>query len=185
MSAPTLVRGTSLFQRAAQVLDDLRNEVPDHERITDDEQGVLAAFAFAIRADCTRRRVGCIVVDAYGRVIGSGRNGAPSGQPGCLTSGACPRGQLTYDQVAAGTPYQGGGACIALHSELNGIAFTDPHARRGGTIYITDAPCDECAKHLAGSGLARVVWPERQPDGSWAVTSFDIVPGGPIGGFYH
>lgn len=182
---PVSVDPTPLFQRAAEVMNDLRNAVPDYERITDDEQGLLAAFSVAFKADCTRRRVGCVVVDVHGRVIGTGRNGAPSGQPGCLSAGACPRGQLSYAQVAGGSSYSGAGACIALHGEVNGIAYTDPMARRGGTIFVTDSPCDDCARHLAGSGLARIVWPERSEDGVWRPTSFDIIRGGRIGGFYE
>jgi dCMP deaminase len=174
----------SLFSLAAEALNDLRNLVPEYERITDDEQGVLAAFAFALRADCTRRRVGAVGVDRHGRVIGTGRNGAPPGRPGCLTAGACPRGRLSYDQIAAGSTYSAGsGACIALHAEVNcTINSASPDRRLGGTVYVTDAPCDDCSKHLAGSGWARVVWPERHDDGTWTVRSYDL--SGPIGGHY-
>jgi dCMP deaminase len=46
------------------------------------------------RADCTRRKVGaCIFNPQDGDVIKFGYNGAPRGMPGCLSAGACPRGQ--------------------------------------------------------------------------------------------
>lgn len=176
--------GTALFNHAATALAALNAEVPDHERITDDEQGILAAFALSLRADCTRRRVAAVAADAFGRVIGTGRNGAPPGRPGCLSAGACPRGQMSKTDVLPGSSYShGAGSCIALHAEVNCIMnASSPERRRGGTIYITDVPCDDCCKNLAGSGFARAVWPERLGDGTWKVVSFDL--NGPIGGHY-
>lgn len=160
----------------------MTKDYPD--RITNDEQGVLGAMALCLRADCTRRRVACLVTDAQGRVIGAGRNGAPPGRPGCLSAGACPRGQLDYSQVGPGTTYANGtaGACIANHAEANGVAFSDPVARRGGTIYITDAPCDDCSRYLAGSGLYRAVWPEPDGNGGWVIKSI-VIADAPIGGY--
>lgn len=183
---------TSLFVRAMDVLYDLHH-APYAERITSDEQGVLMAMGGSFRADCTRRQVCSIVTDAHGRVIGAGYNGAPPGYPGCLSSGACPRGRQSPDAVAHGSSYtSGNGVCHALHAEKNGLLFSDPIARRGGTMYVTHAPCDQCSLDLAGSGLARVVWPERrslallQPGGGhdWVIRQRRIGPGEPIGGIY-
>ena len=66
-----------LFALVMDALTEHRGLVPDHDRITSDEHGVLMAMAVALRADCTRRRVGAIIVDVHGRVVGTGRNGAP------------------------------------------------------------------------------------------------------------
>ncbi len=172
-----------LFAAAMGALEELRQDTfPD--RVTKDEDGVLVAMSVALRADCTRRRVGAVIVDVHGRIVGTGRNGAPAGRPGCLTAGACPRGTRTYTEVAPGSSYTGGaGACIALHAELNALLYTDPMARRGGVLYVTDAPCDSCSLHLAGSGLARVVWPV-QVDGSWSLQDRLLGPEHPIGGHY-
>lgn len=172
-----------LFASAMDLLTDARNEVVNHPRISNDEHGVLIAMAVALRADCTRRRVGAVIVDIHGRIVGTGRNGAPAGRPGCLSAGACPRGQLTYDQVAPGSTYGSGvGTCIALHAEVNACLYTDASDRRGGTVYVSDAPCDDCSKAIAGSGLARAVWPE-QVEGRWTIRSIDIASSD-IGGNY-
>lgn len=179
----TVTAGSSLFHRALTALNGLRAEVPDHQRISDDEQGLVAAMALALRADCTRRRVGVFMVDVFGRTVDTGRNGAPPGRPGCLSAGACPRGRLTYDQVTPGSSYAAGaaGACIAIHGEMNALLNSDPAERRGGVIYISDPPCDDCSKHLAGSGLARAVWPVFDPSsGAVTIHSYDLA--GPIGG---
>lgn len=182
---PGFATGTPLLQKAAEILDDLRNQVTEHPRITDDEQGVLAALTFALRADCTRRRVGAVGVDIHGRVIGTGRNGVVAGRPGCMTAGGCPRGAMSKTEVPPGSSYSTGkGCCEALHAEENCSLFTDPLARRGGTMFISDAPCDDCSRRTAGAGWARLVWPERAPDGTWMVRSRLIGPEHPLGGLY-
>lgn len=45
------------------------------------------------RADCTRRRVAAIIVGERNLQVSQGYNGAPPGEPGCLSAGACPRGR--------------------------------------------------------------------------------------------
>src|ERR1700743_2695651 len=59
------------------------------------------ADAVAVRADCTRRKVGAIVVKGT-PIISTGYNGSPPGEPGCLSDGACPRGQH-YKEMNYGT----------------------------------------------------------------------------------
>jgi dCMP deaminase len=108
----------------------------------------------AFRADCTRRRIGCVLVDADNRVIATGYNGAPAGDPGCL-SGACPRGQLSYDEVPKDSDYDN---CIAIHAEANALLYARASVK-GATAYITDKPCPSCHKLLRGAGIERIVYP--------------------------
>lgn len=116
------------------------------------------AAAVAARADCTRRRVGALIVSGD-RIVSTGYNGAPAGRPGCLSAGACPRGRSSNLEVQPGSSYDTGpGACIALHAEQNAILRAGLDAR-GATIYCTDAPCDGCARLIEGAGIARVVHP--------------------------
>lgn len=120
------------------------------------------AAAVAARADCRRRKVGAILVNADHRHRGSGYNGARSHGPSCL-AGECPRGLLSAQEVAPGSSYDtGAGACIAIHAEQNLIMDTTPDERRDGTVYITCAPCDGCRRMLEGSGVSRIVCPEFQ-----------------------
>lgn len=117
------------------------------------------ANAVAIRADCTRRQVGAIIVQGD-RIVSTGYNGAPAGKPGCLTESACPRGRDYYVAVVTGSSYDtGAGACIALHAEQNAILRAGLDAR-GSTLYVTVQPCDGCARLIEGAGIARVVFPE-------------------------
>jgi deoxycytidylate deaminase len=53
-------------------------------------------------------------------------------------------------------------ACPTLHAEANALSVCDRSQREGGTIYVTSAPCFACAKLIANSGLARVVYRDSE-----------------------
>ena len=127
-------------------------------RISRDAYGLKLAEAAALRADCTRRQVGAVIVAPDGSILGTGYNGAPSGEPGCLSDGACPRGQLSYAEAPAGQDYEGT-RCTALHAELNAVVRVGRDRCRGATIYVTDAPCYLCELVIKAAGIARVVTP--------------------------
>lgn len=114
------------------------------------------AVAVAARADCTRRKVGAVIVDADHRIIATGYNGAAAGAPGCLSDGACPRGQLSLDELPAYGSYDN---CIAVHAEANALLHADGRHTRGATLYITDKPCSGCERLIEGAGIIRVVHP--------------------------
>lgn len=131
------------------------------------------ALSVSTRADCRRRKVGAVLVGTDNRVLEVGYNGAPAGHRGCL-AGGCPRGLLSYEQVAAMADYSdptSNGYCIALHAEVNALLIAG-RAARGATIYITDEPCPNCRKAIMGAGVVRAVWPGFELD----TTSPDSVP---------
>jgi dCMP deaminase len=114
-----------------------------------DEYFLGLAAAAATRSNCTRRRVGAIVV--HGRHVRStGYNGPPAGYGHC-DAGACPR--ATSDSAMC-ADYSN---CVAIHAEANALLFADPADRDGATLYTTAAPCFACAKLIANSGVAEVV----------------------------
>lgn len=124
-------------------------------RPTWDEWGYQLAQTVARRADCSRRQVGAVLMSDDHRIIATGYNGAPSGQPGCLTSGACPR---ATSGVAPGSSYDtGAGACIALHAEQNLLLRASWTDMVGATLYVTDEPCDGCYRMILGTPIARLV----------------------------
>jgi dCMP deaminase len=119
------------------------------------------AGVVATRADCTRRQVGCVIVDEDHRVISTGYNGAPAGLPGCLSDGACPRGQKSYEEVAPFSTYaEGAGACIAAHAEANALLYARTSCK-GATAYITCPPCHGCSILLQAAGINTVIFPEE------------------------
>lgn len=143
-----------------------------------DEYFLGIAASVAARADCTRRAVGCVIVDVDRRVLGTGYNGSPPGGPSCL-AGECPRGQQTYDEVPAFSNYD---SCIAVHAEANALLFARASCK-GATAYVTTAPCPSCAKLLAGAGVVRTVSPRLTaeavaPAGTSRTYRWALGPGG-------
>ena len=129
-----------------------------------DSYFLALADTVSTRADCVRRKVGAVIVDPHHRILSTGYNGAPSGKPGCLTAGACPRGRSV---VPSYTDYSN---CIAVHAEANALLYVNGWHTRGATLYTTDMPCLSCQKLIEGAGIARVVWPSGQwPDPESAV----------------
>lgn len=153
-----------------------------------EEYFVALAEVAASRADCTRRRVGCVIASADNRVISTGYNGAPSGQPGCLTKKACERGRHfrqsntglkgeinlwcacggewpCTDSATPGRGYRSAAPCTAVHAEANALDYvTTPHLLAGATAYVvaldgaSGEPCEDCRALLARSPLFQVRW---------------------------
>lgn len=123
----------------------------------------------SLRADCSRRKVGALIVK-NNRVVSTGYNGSPAGSPKSCLQGHCPRGS---SDVPAFSSYDTGpGACIAVHAEANALLYADREDRQGATLYISCAPCDGCKRLIAAAGIARVVWREAtevvtQEPGQW------------------
>ncbi len=124
-----------------------------------DEYGLEVARTAALRADCTRRKVGAALMLPDHSIVVSGYNGGPSKGPSCL-AGECPRGRLTHEQLAADSPYDtGGGTCVALHAEWNVLLRATWEQMKGATLYITEEPCHICQTIIAGTPISRVVYP--------------------------
>lgn len=129
-----------------------------NERPNWNEWGLGIAKAVAARADCSRRQVGAVIVTADHRIVATGYNGAPAGQPGCLTAGACPR--ATSEAVGLVSSYEAGTTrCIALHAEKNAMLRASWADMEGSTLYVTCEPCYMCWIDISGSPLAAVCWP--------------------------
>lgn len=143
-------------QPAALLADDAAT--PDRDpRPHWDDWAMSIARAVAARADCSRAQVGAVIITSDQRIVATGYNGAPSGTPGCLTSGACPRASVGRD---TGSSYDTGpGACISIHAEANAIIRASWADMDGSTLSTTKKPCDGCWKLIQATPLARVEWP--------------------------
>lgn len=134
-----------------------------------DDYGLGLARAAATRADCTRRKAGAVLMGADRRILALGYNGAPSGEPGCLSAGACPRGRFSHDEIPPGLGNSGHAIpCIAVHAEVNCLEHLKRDRPRwdweqdlaGATLYITSEPCRECWRYIAEHlPLNRIVTP--------------------------
>ncbi len=112
-----------------------------------DQLYLQMAQLIATRGTCARRQVGCVLVDARGRVLSMGYNGVPSGAPHC-TDHPCPGANFPSGQ--------GLNECQAIHAEQNAVVLLpDPWAVH--TAYITVTPCQSCVKLLLATSCQRIV----------------------------
>lgn len=118
-----------------------------------DELYLGIAELMATRGTCPRRQVGCVLVDAKGRILSAGYNGVASGRPHCVDN-PCPGAGLATGQ--------GLDRCEALHAEQNAILLlADPW--KVHTAYVTVSPCISCIKLLLGTSCQRIVCREIYP----------------------
>lgn len=102
------------------------------------------AQAVSERSTCDRAFVGCVLV-LDKRILTTGFNGAPSGQPHCDEEG-----HLMVE-----------GHCVrTIHAETNAIIQAALHgvSTRGCSCYVTHFPCINCAKALVNAGITRLVF---------------------------
>jgi dCMP deaminase len=171
--------------------DDLERERAEKRRATEqqaDDSGLIVwddyflaiARTVALRADCTHRRVGAVLVQDN-RVISTGFNGALPRQISCL-SGGCPRGRHYKVHFDSGDICACGGVwpcsqyaepgsdyanCIAIHAEARAILHVGWSWTEYATMYCTDEPCCNCEKLIRTAGIARFVTPQGVKN--WAV----------------
>ena len=99
------------------------------------------ARIWAENSYCTRRQVGALIVKGN-MIISDGYNGTPSGFP-----------NVCEGEDGLTLPY-------VLHAEANAITKIARSGNNsdGATLYVTDAPCIECAKLIIQAGIVRVVY---------------------------
>ena len=112
------------------------------------------AHLTASMSKATRLKVGAVFA-RDGRPLCTGWNGVLEGS----ADDSCEyilNGQLTTKPTV-------------IHAEMNALRYMARAgiSTSGATLYITHAPCINCAKHLAGIGLAAVVYSHtyRSTDG--------------------
>ena len=117
-----------------------------------DEYYMNMVEVVASRATCCRRKVGAVLV-RDNRLLSSGYNGAPKGQPHCEVIG-CLREQL---RVPSGERHE---LCRGVHAEQNAIVQAAIYgvSIAGATLYCTTKPCSICTKLLINSEIKRIVY---------------------------
>ena len=102
------------------------------------------AYAVSERSTCDRAYVGCVLV-LDKRILTTGFNGSPKGQPHCEEVG-----HLMVE-----------GHCVrTIHAETNAIIQAALHgvSTKGSTCYVTHMPCINCTKALINAGIVRLVY---------------------------
>jgi dCMP deaminase len=95
-----------------------------------------------------RKRVGAVLVSPDRRHVSVGYNGLPSGFPD----------DVMLDRETKNR--------YSLHAETNAIAQAAQDVR-GWTLYVTEAPCLQCALSIHRAGISRVVSAALEPGSSW------------------
>ncbi|KAI8323145.1 hypothetical protein GQ54DRAFT_121046 [Martensiomyces pterosporus] len=105
------------------------------------------------RANCMKRKVGCILVKDN-QIIATGYNGTPKGITNC-NEGGCPR-------CNAGTPCGVSlDHCLCIHAEENALLEAGRGRVRnaeGVVLYCNTCPCLGCAKKIVQVGVKVVVY---------------------------
>lgn len=109
-----------------------------------DKRYIRMASIWAENSYCQRRKVGALIVKDK-MIISDGYNGTPSGFE-----------NVCEDENNLTKPY-------VLHAEANAITkvAASSNSSKDATIYVTSAPCIECAKLIIQSGIKRVVYSEK------------------------
>ena len=122
----------------------------DSKQLKFDRSYLRMAQVWAENSYCNRRKVGALIVKDK-MIISDGYNGTPSGFE-----------NVCEDEEGHTKPY-------VLHAEANAITKVakSNNSSNGATLYVTAAPCMECAKLIIQSGIRRVVYLEsyRLSDG--------------------
>ena len=108
-----------------------------------DMASVLATLSYA-----ERKKVGCLIVkDTH--IIAEGINGTPSGFDNRCEYTNYVDEMYTKPEV--------------LHAESNAIAkiARSTNSSVGSTLYVTLAPCFDCAKLIIQAGIERVVFKDK------------------------
>jgi len=139
-----------------------------------------AAGVYARLSSAKRLQVGCVIVKDN-TIIGIGYNGMPSGWNNeCETIDYVDENGQDYDEMVANGYTFGAVSEVAgyvrritkpevLHAETNAIAKVarSTNSTDGADMFVTCAPCLECAKLIHQSGIKRVFYEHtyRNDDG--------------------
>ncbi len=106
-----------------------------------DRRYIRMAAVWAENSYCQRRKVGALLVKDK-MIISDGYNGTPSG----------------FENICEGD--DGKTLPYVLHAEANAITKVarSNNSSDGSTLYVTTAPCIECAKLIIQAGIKRVVY---------------------------
>lgn len=133
-----------------------------------DQRYMAMAKEWSYMSNAIRKKVGCLIVKD-GQIISDGYNGTPSG-----FDNICEDELYTFDE----RDWYGDQSWIedkdkkrfyklvtkpeVLHAESNALMklARSTNSSEGATMYLTCAPCFNCAKLIIQSGIIRVVYQE-------------------------
>ena len=119
---------------------------PRKDFLSWDDTFALLAQLISQRSKDPRTQTGSVVVDENNVVLGMGYNGFPRN----IAQDELPWGKEQDDWVYTKYPY-------SVHSERNAI-YNANKSVKGGKLYCTLFPCNECAKTIIQCGVKEVIY---------------------------
>lgn len=113
-------------------------------RVSWSEYFSLMSVLVATRSTCPRRAVGAVLVRQL-RVIATGYNGSPAGQPHCTDVGCL---------------LENGHCVRTIHAELNALLQCAKYGISTSQVdlYCTDLPCRHCARALVQADIRSIYY---------------------------
>lgn len=144
----------NVFERLPELYKALNAlNILDQERVRPswDSYFMHLAGLAALRSNCMKRRVGCVLVRDR-RIISTGYNGTPRGLLNC-NDGGCARCNSGTSQGASL------GTCLCLHAEENALLEAGrDRVGKEATIYCNTCPCLTCSIKIVQTGISEVVY---------------------------
>lgn len=107
----------------------------------------------AMRSNCMKRRVGCVIVK-NNRVLATGYNGTPRGFTNC-NEGGCYR----CNHPCVGNSGVGLSTCLCLHAEENALLEAGySRLEEGSILYCNTCPCLTCSIKIVQMGIKEVIY---------------------------
>lgn len=105
----------------------------------------------ALRSNCMKRRVGCVIVRKF-RVVATGYNGTPRHLKNC-NEGGCSRCNGGHGSGAALS------TCLCLHAEENALLEAGrDRIGEDSIVYCNTCPCLTCSIKIVQCGVKEVVY---------------------------
>ena len=140
-----------------------------------DDAHMSVAEVYAKLSSAVRLKVGCVIVKDN-TIIGIGYNGMPAGWDNtCEDKIYCDDGdcaeQLLPKEADQWIKYKLQTKREVLHAETNAIAKVSKstNSSDGATLYVTHAPCIDCAKLVYQSGINSVFYRNSYRDTSGVI----------------
>ena len=149
----TLHNPYTTYDQLLQAIQHLDLLNPDRLRPSWDTYFMHLAELAARRANCMKRRVGCILV-RDNQVVATGYNGTPRGLRNC-DQGGCKR---CNQGVGGGEALH---LCLCLHAEENALLEAGRERIRHADwciLYCNTCPCIGCARKIIQAGVKEVVY---------------------------
>jgi deoxycytidylate deaminase len=194
LNADIIINNEAMIRNNNQNYHDMRQKLQEYtdlitgavRRVPTEQEALMAiAFANSQRSNCLKRKVGAVIIDASGHILGSGYNEVPSYTKTCLAEyGECYRGTLRKNWANKvnsivtdpgqrkeligffNDQFKILDYCKSLHAEesaILAIAKNGSSALKGATLYTSTYPCNLCANKILEVGIQRIYYLEPYP----------------------